>query len=594
MGALILHIDPLTRFTNDENGAVAVIVALLLTVLMGFTALGVDVAWLYKERANLQSIGDLTAVSAVATPNDATPRADYVLARNGKTSQALETLETGRFLRNPEIPPQDRFSTLPAGSDGINAVRLSLQDDAALHFARIFSNKTYVTLDRTSLATRTGAASFSLSSHILEIDGTTLNNALTQRFGAAARIGLGDMQILAGTSVNLGGLLKTLDAQTGSPSRNPAKILNATTSGGKLIAALQTVLPSQVSNALNGLQAATGSASFDVASLIGGIDTELGLTATDFLAEIDISALDVVRALVAAKAMGEGITVDAEINVPGVINAQTNLIAGEPPAHSGLIALGEKGVQLHRAAVRLKSDVKIEPNLLGNLGIGISVASVSLPLYVEAAGSTATLEQLSCNLPSPQSVAATFSTAATALHPANGTSVAALYLGTVPAGSGPINPADLGFADLLAVNIVIALPLLPAIRIPGLTIQARSHVAVGASQSETVAFTSNDIANGQTTKTFGSGNLLSNAVNGLLSPENTELRVKPGQDGLVSGLAAPIVTALLKLLPERLLTTLTQPVDAVLDATLASIGVELGAGELTLTHHHCEPIRLVR
>ncbi len=32
----------------------------------------------------------------------------------------------------------------------------------------------------------------------------------------------------------------------------------------------------------------------------------------------------------------------------------------------------------------------------------------------------------------------------------------------------------------------------------------------------------------------------------------------------------------------------------MLDATLADAGLKLGAGELTLIGHHCEPIRLVR
>ncbi len=589
-----MHIDPITRFAEDEDGAVAVIVSLLLTVLLGFTALGVDVAWLYRERAQLQAVSDLTAVSAMATPNDATARANYVLSRNGETSGALQTLQTGRFLRNPAIPPQDRFTVLPAGSAGINAVRVVLQDDATLHFARIFSDETYVTLDRTSLATRTGAASFSLNSHIIGLNGVALNRALSQRFGATATINLGDMQVLAGTSVSLGDLLKVLDAQTGGPSRNPAEILNATTSASNLIAALQATLPPQIASGLGGLGNATGATSFEIASLVGGIDTDLGLTATEFLSEIEISALDVVRAIVAASGTDQGIIIGTDIAVPGIVTAQVSITAGEPAAHSGLIALGEEGVQLHRAAVRIKSDIAVEPNLLGNLGLGIQLASVNLPIYTEIAGSTATLDQIGCNVTSPQDVAASFTTASNALHPANGTSVAALYLGTLPAGSGPINPADLGFADLLKVNIVIDLGLLPDITIPGVTIQARSHVAVGASQSETVVFTQEDVANGDIVKTFGSGDILSTAVSGLLSPANTELRVKPGQAGLVSGLVAPVVAGLLNLLPDRLLAGLAAPVDGVLDATLAGVGVELGAGELTLTGYHCEPIRLVR
>ncbi|WP_146180777.1 hypothetical protein [Thalassorhabdomicrobium marinisediminis] len=135
---------------------------------------------------------------------------------------------------------------------------------------------------------------------------------------------------------------------------------------------------------------------------------------------------------------------------------------------------------------------------------------------------------------------------------------------------------------------------MPDIVIPGLTLQARSTTRVGASQAQSVSFTHADVANASTVKTFGSGALLSSAVGDLLSPANTELRIKPGQEGLISALAAPVVNGVLAALPSALLTGLTAPVDAVLDATLSSLGVQLGAGELTLTGHHCEPIRLVR
>ncbi len=590
-----MHTDKSKVFATDEDGAIAVIVALLLVVLMGFTALGVDVASLYRERAQLQSVSDLTALSAVAVPEDATSRATNALGRNALSAAALETLETGRYLRNPALAYENRFTPLAADNPRVNAVRVVLENDAALHFARIFTTDTHVTLDRTALSSRTGAASFSLDGYLVALGGTSLNDALNLRFGGGATISLGDQNALANADIDLGALLEALDTRTGGPQRNPAEILNGTRSASSIIDALQSVLPASLASRLNALAAAAGSTSVEVAALVGGIDTDLGLTVTDFTTRIDISALDVVKALIASEASDEGVVLNTKIAVPGVIMAQTDLKAGEPPARSGWIALGEEGVQLNRAGLRLKSDIKVQPNLLGNLGVGIKVASIDLPVYTELAGSTATLDALSCQITSRSGVAAKFSTSATPLHPANGTSVAALYLGKLAEGaSTPINPASLDFADLLSIDVVIDLPLLPDITIPGITIQARSHATVGTSRKETLSFTHQDVANGTLTKSFGSGDVLSGAVNSLLSPSNTQLRVKPGQQGLVSGLAAPLVSGLLQVLPDRLLTGLAAPLDAVLDNTLASAGVRMGAGELTLTGHHCEPIRLVR
>lgn len=589
-----MPIEPLQNAIEDEDGAVAVVVSLMLTVLLGFTALGVDVASLYRERAKLQTTGDLTALSAMAVPQAATPRATFVLGRNGQDAQALQTLETGRFLRNPAIAPDARFTPLPADDAGVNAVRVAVRDDAPLHFARIFSERTHVTLNRTALATRTGAASFSLSSHILNLGGVELNELLGAQFGTSAQINAGDADLLAETDVNLGTLIDALRRQTGNAARNPAQILDADVSGGDLVAALQSQLPAGLAAQLNGLQGATRTTTLPVSALVGGISSDLGLTATGFLEQSTLSALDVVRALALQGNPEAAATLDTSVSVPGVTSVQTTLAVGEPPENSGLLRIGEEGTQLHRAAARLKSEITIAPNLLGNLGAGVQIASVNLPLYAELAGATATLEELSCRLDQPQDVAARFSTSASPLHPANGTALAALYLGTLPEGSGAIDPATLGFADLLSVNIVIPLPLLPDIRLAGLTIQARSHVSVGTSQTEEITFTKADIAAGRTVRTFGSGDLLSSAVSGLLGSENTELRVKPGQQGLVSGLAAPVINNLLSILPARLLAGLATPVDSVLDGALSTVGLELGAGELTLTEHHCEAIQLVR
>jgi uncharacterized membrane protein len=375
-GAPILPINPFTRFWGDEDGAVAIIVALLLVVLMGFTALGIDVASLYRDRSQLQDIGDLTAVSAMAVPAAPHPRAAYVLSRNGKTESEIKILETGRFLRNPLIPVAERFTALSQGSPGINAVRVVLQDDAHLHFARIFTPETHVTLDRTALATRTGSASFSLGSHILALDSSKLNAALTSRFGASAAIDLSAVQVLAQTSINLGDLLVALDTATGGPRHNPADILNVTTTAATLVTALRAQLPTALGNMFSGLNTASQSASFEIPSLVGGIDTDLGLTASEFLAEIDLSALDMVRALLITQAAGDSLTLTTDVAVAGILSSQTVLTAGEPVAQSGVIALGEEGTQLHRAAARLKTDLAVPPNLI----TGLSLVSITIDL----------------------------------------------------------------------------------------------------------------------------------------------------------------------------------------------------------------------
>ncbi|KIN70667.1 putative membrane protein [Sulfitobacter noctilucae] len=586
----------LRQFHRDESGAVAVIVALLLVVLLGFTALGVDVASLYRDRARLQAVGDLTAMSAVAAPDDATARASKAMARNGGEKPELNRLQLGRFLRNPEIPPQDRFLPLSAGTPGINAVAVTLGERAPLHFAKIFSDETDVGLTRRSLAIRTGAVSFSLGSHIARLDAANLSEALSGSFGTSVSLSAGDVDVLADAEFDMGDLLVALDNLTGIGSRNPAAILEAETTAADVLTALQSVLPSGAAGILGPIVSAAPDTSVPVASLVGGIDVDLGLTAAEFASEIEISPVDVLRSLLGANPVNHGLNLGLAVQVPGVLDTSVQLSVGEPPAQSGWIALGEEGVQLHRAAVRLHSNTELSVSLLGDLGLGVTATALHLPIYLEAAGATATLEQMTCAGTDPADVVARFRTGPTPLHPLNGTSVAALYLGELPGNQmagGAIDPSTLDFADFLNLSIRVNL-LLVNIEIDGLTLQARSHVALGQSQEQTVDYTRDDIANGRMTRHFASGDLLSTGVQSLLSPQNTELRVKPGQQGLLGEVVGPLIANVLAILPERLLASVAGPLDSVLNGTLNAAGLRLGEGELTLTGHHCERVQLVR
>jgi uncharacterized membrane protein len=591
---LLIKSRQLQAFCRDENGAVAVIVSLLLTVLIGFVALGVDVASLYRERAKLQADGDLVAMSSVVDPDAATARAVNTLVKNNRTTATLANLQTGRFLRNPAIAPADRFKPLPEGSRGINAVFVKLQDDTPLHFAKIFTDSDNVRLTRSSTAIRTGAASFSLTSNIARLDAAALNSVLSDSLNSSVTLSAGDINLLSETTVNMGDLLVELDRLAGNADRNPAAILDATTNTDRLFAALQSLLPTSASNTIESIPTG-GPVGLPVEALIGGIGSALGLTAIEFASQIDLSALDILGSVVGANDFQH--LLGARVAVPGVTSVTTRLAAGEPPARSGWVALGEEGVELNRAAVRLKNDIAFAPDLLGNLDLGVSVTRLELPIYVELAGATATLEEISCASSDPQATAARFSTAQTPLNPQNGTAVAALYLGKLPEemfNGGPLSPSSLDFADLLDLTIRIDLPLLPDVVVSGITVQARSKVTLGASQTESLRFTQAEVKAGENIKYFGSGDLLSSGVFSLLSPSRTEVRIKPGQEGLVSDLVAPVLQDVLAALPAQLLAALALPLDRVIDTTLDTAGLQLGEGELKLTGHHCELVLLIQ
>ncbi|MGB7319033.1 MAG: hypothetical protein WBC85_13795 [Planktotalea sp.] len=589
------------RMIHEERGAVAVIVALGLTMLLGFLAISVDIAMIYRERAALQAKGDVTALSAVANIDIAQARAQTALQNNSQDIASLEQLQLGRYLRNPAIPAAQRFTALDAGDPGINALALVLRTTTPLYFSQIFMDGDTAPMSVSASATRTGAASFTLGSQLARLGSLALSDALSEALGIQVNLSAGDINVLANARINAADLLNALSKQIGFDSLNPAEILDQTVSAQDLIAALQTVSPGTVSQSLSALGTASSLQTFNVGELVSGADSALGLTTMDFLGDTTFTARDAISALAERGATGSPIAVDVSANVSGLLDLETSLSMGSMPVESGVVALGESGVSLHNADARFKTELTLEPSLLGNLGIGVAsivATSLELPVYVELAGTTATLTELSCVGTETSTLAAAFSTAHSDLHPGNGSSVAALYLGSF--ANDPMNaaeaidPAGFDYADILNVSITIPVPLLPDIHLAQVTFQARSHVAAGQSQTEEITFTKGDVADGPSTKYFGSGELLASAVESLLSPANLDLRVKPNQSGLAGSVINSVVSGLLNLLPSALLAGVLSPLDNVLDNVLASAGVQLGVGELTLTDHHCEVPRLIR
>lgn len=587
----------LSRFRSETDGAAAVIVALCLMMLMGFVALGIDTGSLYRERHKLQIVTDLAALSAVPEPTFANMRVTAANSENGAASASIRTLITGRYLRNPAIPREERFSPLPINHDLVNAVSVGLQDDAPLHFAQILTKDQFVTLTAKSLAARTGAVSYFLDSALIELDGAALDDFLSEAFQVSVSLTASDRTVLAEATFSAGDILQSLAEQIGFSDPNPANILNAEVTLAQVIAALEQVGSTNLITALGGLGNSLPNALVPVSDIIGGIDPDLGLTVIDFLEDVELTALDVLTAVATREAARQPFQLDANVQVPGLLSQNISLIANEPPAHSGWIAMGEKGSTLYRSDMRLLIDTDIEPSILGGIGVGISTTRLRVPLLLELAGATATLDQMSCS-EKRSDIVAEFITAPTALHPSNGTAIAALYLGEIDTfditGQAPIDPSALGFADLLDLSITIPVPLLPDIKVGPITLQARSHALVGQSNTDRVLFSRQDIETGNTSKSFGSERILQSTVQSLFDPGSLELRIKPGQESLVSGPVSGLLQTVLTALPGQILQTLVTPVDAILDTALSDLGLALGSGGLTVEALHCERPRLVQ
>lgn len=173
---------------EQQRGATAIIVALVLTVLLGFAALAVDVGYLMVGRNELQNVADAAALAGARTlgrlyecngdlvncpgpmpyENQLTYYADAAAIQNAITDVASKNQaggKTGITINDADIVigNWDRSSKPPltATLTSPDAVRVTARRDSSANspistfFARIF-NKNFVDVSATATAALTG------------------------------------------------------------------------------------------------------------------------------------------------------------------------------------------------------------------------------------------------------------------------------------------------------------------------------------------------------------------------------------------------------------------------------------------------------
>ena len=90
--------------THPERGQTLLIFVLALTVLLGFTAMAIDVGLFYEDRRHMQNTADAAALAGVAelpyNPASAKIKAAEWAANNGVPSSELKSIE----VRTTDFP----------------------------------------------------------------------------------------------------------------------------------------------------------------------------------------------------------------------------------------------------------------------------------------------------------------------------------------------------------------------------------------------------------------------------------------------------------------------------------------------------------
>lgn len=549
-------------FLRQCQGAVAPLAAIILTVMIGFAAIGVDVGSFYLARRTLQTAADLAAIAAANDMPRARAAALASITAAGYPPETLTALQTGVYAANKAMPVDRRFAS--AGSQPGNAVRLELRSRTPMIFGKALlfltgqaadGGQGGVELTVRATATSSRFVSLSIGSRLADLNGGLPNALLGALLGTKVSLSAMDYDALASANIDLFGFSKALAGQLGLSAASYREVLTANVRTGQLLNAAVSAARTSGGNAAAvaalvslGNAAATASGVVNLSRLIDlGAFSDMPIDGRPLIGA-RINALDLVRAI--AELAGSGRLVRASVNLglPGIASVALSIAVGERPVGRAWLAVGAETVSVHTAQTRVLLDV----SLVGDS----TFALIHLPLYLEIAAATATVPRISCSDGSVQ----------VAVRPA----VTDVWIGSV----GEAEMTNMQARPAPKPATLVNIPLLA--RISG-----RAHVTVSNMDDVNLGFSASDIATGQP-KVADTRNFLTSLTASLLG----DLRLYVDNFSL---LPVDVMGGLLA----KTLAKVTAPVDTLLYQTLDLLGVGLGSADVWVHGIRCDGAVLV-
>jgi len=533
-----------------EEGAVAVVLALFLTVCVSLSALAVDLGSLYLERRTVQGAADLAAVAAASDLDRAEQAARATLRANGFGDVPMLAVIKGRYEADPAVLPGARFK---AGAEPYNAVRVDVALGGQLYFARSFMESPEISVS--AIGTADAQATFSIGSRLASVQGGLANALLAGLLGGNVSLSAMDYNALASANVSLAEFLSALATEVGVTAGSFSDVLDSTASVGNVLQATA--------------QAATASGNAQAAQAIATLLSQSSATATVPLktlvdlgplahAEVgqphaglgaDLNVMALLSAAVSAANGGNQVALNLGTAVPGLLSLKVDLAVGEAAQHSGWVAVGQPGATVQTAQMRLRVVAEV-----GGTGL-LAGIRVRLPLYIEVAAAEAQLKSLTCNL-----VQAASSEAVIAARP----SVVRAWIGDVAPGG----LSSFGTSVPVSAGSVVQAPLV--------TVSASAYAEMTNNATTDLTFTQNDV-DGHVVKTAEVGDFMSSLVASLLQSANLQVNVA----GFGLGVSA------IKGLVLSLLTPVAAALDPLIGSLLKMLGVHLGEVDVQLNGLRC-------
>ncbi|WP_158914199.1 TadG family pilus assembly protein [Caulobacter sp. S45] len=590
----------LGRWSCDNRGVSAVVLAVSFAALMAATALAVDVGSVFLSARRLQGLADLTAISAAQDLNgaanaqsqaqsaaQATVNANAWAVNDSNGQPITPSVSLGVYTPDPTQPAANRFT---ATATAPNAARVTLTMPVHLYFGGMILGRNTFNISRTATAASTQLVAFSIGTGLASVNGGVANALLSALTGSSVSLSVMNYNALLGAKVDLLTYLSALSTRLNLTAGTYNSLLSGQISTPTALSALGDALNAQgqtaAATAVNQLASASVSAPGVQLSALFDLgpygNQDHGFSTGG--AAVSLNAMSVVSALLTAAQGGRQLQLDLTAALPGVASATAFLAIGQRAANSPWMTITQsQSVIVRTAQTRLYIQVSVGStvvnvlngllNPLGALLGGNSTTSVTgnglvnLDAYVELASAQAKLSALTCSRdPTKQAVSLQ-------VLPSLGTVAVAQV-------ANPSTLNDFSTPVTLTPDLLLNLP-------PLLTASIYANISVGGGNAawQTVNFNATDIANGAM-KTVTTNDIAQATLASLLS--NTSISVNP-----LGGGGITISTSVIS----PLLMPVIQPVGAALDGVInqltALAGVQLGTATVWVDGVRCNGSALV-
>lgn len=570
------------RWLRDRRGNVAITAALSLPIMISALALGVDYGYLTLQQRELQTMADLSAISAAANPSSPEAGvADYMNLNNknipvlkngqliGKGTPVAFSLETvfdkfeayaevinGRYQADTSLAVASRFQSGVAPYD---AVKVNVYQKGGLFFAGSLTKAPMLSASGTAAIDK--MASFSVGSRLASLNGGVVNALLGNLLGTTVSLSVMDYQSLANANIDLLKVFGQLAIKLNLTAGTYNDLLNTDISYGTLLNAIgqTTGVTPAVAAILKSLEKTLGTTKLTVKLKdimdIGPLGSRLIGKSDGLTVQTDIFNLISATAN-AANGGSHQIDLDLGATVPGLGGLTLSVAIGEPPVGSKALGIGRTGSIVRTAQTRVALTTTVD-GITGLLGIKIRV-----PLYIEIAHAEGRMASITC---------------------ASGATGATVNVEAVPG----VLELSLGDVDKSAFANFGKDPRATKTKLvatPALSLTALAYTNATNVNATQLSFSPSDISS-QKVKQASTRNTVSTLIDSLL--KNLQLEVE------ILGLRVEVPSALLGGLADTL-RLLTTPLDQVLYSVLSTIGVKVGEVDVRVGGASCRNPVLVQ